>query len=231
MSIASVHHSLVDAICEKPIYFKTGSVRYALYPATLGVHLFASLLWQAMELDEQLLSLQPEAEALRLASQHRSTALRLVALHTLRKPRDIRDDAKVEAVATKLGAELSSEDLAQLLLLLLGDDGYQTLAQHYGIDRDKAECERVARIKGDSSMLHFGGKSLYGGIVDYALSRYGWTLDYCLWGISYLNLRMLADDATTSIYLSEDERKGLAHTRFNADDPDNQERIKELLQD
>lgn len=33
----------------------------------------------------------------------------------------------------------------------------------------------------------FGGKSIWGALIDAACERYGWTFDYVVWGISYNN--------------------------------------------
>ena len=40
--------------------------------------------------------------------------------------------------------------------------------------------------------------------------RYGWSLDYALWGISLINLNMLTNDKVVSVYLSKEESKKAA---------------------
>ena len=67
------------------------------------------------------------------------------------------------------------------------------------------------------------GKSIYGLLVDFACQRYGWTLDYILWGISLVNLNMLFADAITTVYLNDEERKKLGMSNgevIDADDPE-----------
>lgn len=60
-------------------------------------------------------------------------------------------------------------------------------------------------------------------MLDVACSKYGWTLDYALWGISYLNLNMMIADAITvlSSFGDKDEEVEI----LNADDPANAEAI------
>lgn len=221
---------LVDAICETPLAFSLGSVRLCLYPPTLGVHLVSSLEWQALGVDETLLRLKPEAEALRLVSRERSRVVRLIALHTLRGRRAA-DSRLLERRCRLLSRLADSQDLSRLLLALLMPDGYEALCRHYGLERERQERQRLAEAKAEGAMRHFGGRTLWGGILDYAMARYGWTMQYCLWGISYLNLRMLSQDASASVYLSEEERKRQSEAVIDADDPKNSELIRQLLSD
>ncbi len=76
------------------------------------------------------------------------------------------------------------------------------------------------------------GKSIYGLLIDFACQRYGWTMDYVLWGISYVNLNMLFADAITTVYLSDEERKKLGRgdgRMVDADDPKNRDLIRKMI--
>ena len=69
-------------------------------------------------------------------------------------------------------------------------------------------------------------------LIDFACQRYGWTMDYVLWSISYVNLRMLLEDAITTVYLSDDERKKLGRGDgevINADDPANRDLVRRMI--
>lgn len=61
---------------------------------------------------------------------------------------------------------------------------------------------------------------MWGNLLDVVLSKYHWTLDYLLWGISYQNVQMLLAD---TISTTKEEEV------INADDPRNREKIKEML--
>ncbi|HBG40089.1 MAG TPA: hypothetical protein DDW85_01580 [Porphyromonadaceae bacterium] len=43
-----------------------------------------------------------------------------------------------------------------------------------------------------------------GGILE----RFGWTYEYLLWGISWLNVRIMLDDATRSVDDEENDESG-----------------------
>jgi hypothetical protein len=61
---------------------------------------------------------------------------------------------------------------------------------------------------------------VWGGLLDVVLQKYHWTLDYLLWGISYINVQMLLAD---SISTTQEEET------IDADDPRNRDAIKEML--
>lgn len=61
---------------------------------------------------------------------------------------------------------------------------------------------------------------MWGGLLDVVLQKYHWTLDYLLWGISYINVQMLLAD---SISTTQEEET------IDADDPRNRDAIKEML--
>lgn len=229
----TIQQSLVDAITERPISFSVGSVCYNIYPPSLGVHLLRSRLLGEIELDSSILELNPIVELLRITREHRELVLHLIALSTLRGYTEVNDTAKLNGRKKHLGKKLKPEELTQLLSLILIPDRYEEIAEHFGITKEATMRERVAKAKQDNTMLHFGGRTLYGGLIDYACERYGWTLDYCVWGISYENLRLLTADANQSVHLSEEESKKLMSglSTINADDPANYDKIEEMLKD
>lgn len=53
---------------------------------------------------------------------------------------------------------------------------------------------------GDDSI--YGGQSIWGKI-DAIASRYHWSMDYILWGISWANLRLMMDDSLRVDYKSK----------------------------
>ena len=62
---------------------------------------------------------------------------------------------------------------------------------------------------------------MWGSVFDVVITKYGWTLDYLLWEISFVNVQMLLSDTISFI----DEENEI----INADDPRNRERIKEMI--
>lgn len=96
----------------------------------------------------------------------------------------------------------------------------------YSIDRDAKAKQAKHDGSGSSRARTLGGRSLWGGLLDVACAKYGWTLDYVLWGISYLNLTMMLLDAITVDYDAEPQ---IDNDIINADDPANRDRLNHVL--
>lgn len=60
-----------------------------------------------------------------------------------------------------------------------------------------------------------GGSSLWGAMVDTVLSKYGWTMDYLLWEISYINIIMLITDSISVYPIRDKEDDRTGSTRVN----------------
>lgn len=116
--------------------------------------------------------------------------------------------------------------------MALSEGDVSVYTKHLGIDKEKEWQAKAMRAKNNNNSLVFGGKSIYGTLIDTACERYGWTLEYVVWGISYANLQLLLADSVTSIYLSDEERKRINIPKdrrvINADDPANMEKIKAM---
>lgn len=92
----------------------------------------------------------------------------------------------------------------------------------------------TAMQKKTSKTVSFGGRSVYGSLIDYACQRYGWTMQYVVWGISYANLQMLIADALNTAYLNDDEMRKLGVQNgdcqvLDGDDPQNAALIRQLF--
>lgn len=225
--------NLVDTMTESPIPFRVGDKRFYMYPATLGKTLLLAKLYNVLDINTKLLNVNPYAEAMRLCETKRDYVCRIIAYNTMQIKEELQDFDKVQERADFFAKELNIEDMTQLLVLSLSNDKMQELKDRYGYAAEEALKERIARIKKDKGSLTFGGKTLYGVVVDWACERYGWTMDYVLWGISYINLRMLMQDAINSVSLTKEERaKAKIYDNsevLDAADPRNWDRIREML--
>lgn len=224
--------NVADAIIEKAIRFNIGKQKYSLYPPTLGKTQILKNLYLGLDVNAQLLSLNPLAEAIRISKENPDVVCQIIAYSTFNDKNSIMNTEKVFQRAKTLKEHLTTEDLATLLSLILSNDKTDEFIKYFKIDADKELRERISRIKGESNSLTFGGKSIYGLLIDFACQRYGWTMDYILWGISYVNLYMLFADAVTTVYLTDEERKQLGMgfgQSINADDPANRDLIRELI--
>lgn len=225
--------NIVDTIIERPIGFNIGSQHFYLYSPTLGMTYHLTRLFKSLEADSRLITTNPYLEALRLCTEKKEIVCRILSCYTFNQKEDIFDSAKVEARAKEF-SELATEELATVFTIVLSGDGTEEFLKYFGIDKERLERNRITTIKQDCSGITFGGNSTYGTLIDFACQRYGWTMDYVVWGISYANLKMLMADAITTIYLSEEERKQLGMSVgevINADDPKNRELVREMIKE
>ena len=223
--------NIADTIIERPVGFNIGSQQFYLYPPTLGITYHLARLFKSLEADARLISANPYLEAIRLCTEKKEIVCRILSNYTFNRKEDVFDGIKVE-VRAKEFSELAAEELATIFTIVLSGDNTEEFIKYFGIDKERLERSRIAAVKKDNSSVTFGGNSTYGTLIDFACQRYGWTMDYVMWGISYANLKMLMADAITTIYLSEEERKllgrGVGEVIY-ADDPRNRELIRRMI--
>lgn len=195
-----------DALIERPISFSVKKKHYAIYPASLGkIQLYARLL-DAMGLSEG----NAYTQSVSAAKTHRDECLRLVAYSTLPGD-DCLDENKVCKRIDELKVAESSE-LASMLVIILTSDKTAEIKKEFGMDSEEKRLAKVIKAKKESkenNSLSFGGKSIWGTMVDVACERYGWSYQYVLWGISFCALQLLMADHIKTILLSKEERKAV----------------------
>lgn len=179
---------------------------FNIYPVTLGKMYLTSQLVDSLELDKELLRVNPFLEALRIVNAKREECCRLIAYHTLNTKKDILNNTLVRA-QQKLISFFSNEDIATLLISILKNNSYQTIEEETGMVEEAKRMAKVNAAKKSSNQFVFGGKTIWGSLIDAACERYGWTFDYVVWEISYNNLTLMLKDKVTSIYLSDEEMK------------------------
>lgn len=197
---------IANVLTDIPIGFEFGSSRFDIYPTTLGKIYLTSQLLDSMEVNRDLLKEDPFLEALRIISTKREECCRLIAYHTLKSKEEILCKPIVQ-VQQKLISGFANKDIATLLVCILKDNLYQTIVSETGIEEEAKRMAKVNAAKKTTGQYIFGGKTIWGSLIDAACERYGWTFDYVVWGISYNNLTLMMKDKITSIYLSDEERK------------------------
>ena len=137
---------------------------------------------------------------------NRDDYVKLVAYHTL--PCDeCLDLGKVERGEREL-RDMEDYEVATLVSVILKSEKVAEVREHFRFDDEKKRLERVGKVKkGNGNNVLFGGRSIWGSLVDFAAQRYGWTLHYILWEISYANLSLLIEDHTRSVYLTDEEMR------------------------
>lgn len=230
-----IEMNIADTIMERPVGFNIGSRHFFIYPPTLGKTYLLARLFKELNANDKIIAVNPYLEALRLCQEKKELVCRILSYHVFNRKEDVLDNSKIEYWAKWFLRKLDSEELATVLVLILSGDNTESYIKHFGIDKERQERQHIAKVKNDNSGITFGGNSIYGTLIDFACQRYGWTMDYVVWGISHANLRMLMADAITTIYLSDEERKQLNifdnKYSINADDPRNEELINKILSD
>lgn len=125
--------------------------------------------------------------------------------------------------------------MATLFFTVITNTDLQDFIKHFGLDREIENRRKIAKVRNKDHVVTFGGNSIFGGLIDFACSRYGWTMDYVVWGINLTSLQMLFYDHTDSVCLTKEEWKA-AHLKeggavINADDPANMKLIKSIFKD
>ena len=232
----NIDEEILEAILERPYGFTIKEKRFYLYPVTLGKSILLSRLMQNLEIDTELLAKNPSLETFRVVSAHRDVAILIITYCTAKDRQEVFDNARTEEYKWLLSKNLSDEEIAQLLLIIYQYDKTASFHKHLGLDRDQKEQTKISKLKNkNGNTVMFGGKSIYGSLISVACEKYGWTLDYVVWGISLVNLRMMLADSVNSIYLSDDEKKSARLTVgqeiVNMDNPDNWAKIKSMKWD
>ena len=228
-------YNIADMVMEKPLEFYIGEERYNLYPITLGKSYLIQRLVSNLGINAANVQISPFLEALRLCNDHTDTVARIIAYNTIKDKETLFDEKFVSEIVEHFKETLEKEDMAKLMLYILTSDKVEESIKYLGLDKEREDQRKVLRVKNKgSNVISFGGKSVYGTLIDAACERYGWTFDYVVWGISYANLRMMMADMVTSISLTDEEKKKVrlkTKDYIDGDNLDNLERIKAMFPD
>lgn len=224
---------IADAIIERPQGFSVGNRHFYLYPVTLGKMYLLQRLMDSLEVNTNIIAVNPYLEAIRLVKTKREECCQLITYHTLRTKKEVFDYELVEDRIKFFNENADEEDMATILIMLLTAEKTPIYMKHLGIDKENERFSRANKARKDTGSVNFGGKSVYGSLLDYACDRYGWTLDYVVWGISHTNLQLLMADSVKTLYMTKEEMRkarisGNDNDVIKADSPDAWERIKQM---
>lgn len=232
----SIENGLADIIMERPFGFKVGERQFYLYPMTLGKSYLLSRIIESLDVNKNLLSSNPYAEAIRLCSLNKDSVVRIIVYNTLNSKHDIFNDELVNERIKFFADSLDAKELAELLSIVLSSDDIGKYTKYLGIDRDSKSLEKVMHIKGENkNNIDFFGKSIMGTLIIPACEKLNMTPSQIVWDISISFLRLLMADCVTSVYLTDDERKKVHISSdrnfISGDDPRNMELIKSMKWD
>ena len=224
---------VTNAILEMPTYYQVSGHDFYLYPPSLGVTMLMAEAMKRYKFDEAIAS-GSIIGLYKLFREQKEVITHILALCSFENRKDATKQNLVQERIKELKGIDANDGVALVMHALNYNADYDEFVKHFGIDEEYKQRKKVYKIKEEnSSGMTFGGLSIWGSLLDAACERYGWTKDYVMWGISYLNLNMMMADAITSVFLTEDEEKELGMHRhaINADDPRNAAMIRALLQE
>lgn len=229
-----ISQKISDVLGDVPVRFEVDGKEYCIYPPTLGRELILGSLKKQLNIDPERAKNEPFEEVIKLCEENKHVVLRILAYSTIRSKRDMFNEDLLKERESVLN-NVDIKDLATLFFTVITNTDLQDFIKHFGLDRELENRRKIAKVRNKDHVVTFGGNSIFGGLIDFACARYGWTMDYVVWGISYANLHMLLNDYITSIYLTDDEIKkyhiSTDRTFINGDDPKNMDKIKGMKWD
>ncbi len=224
-----------DILLERPYGFEVNGEKFAIFPPSLGVLSTMQILLRKLNISQSALQSVGNLELLRVAKAQCKECCELIAFATCSSHADVLNDIEIERRAKLFAEGLESSDIATLLVASLQFNRHQQWMEDVGIREEHNRIARVMRCKKKGNSVSFGGKTLFGRLIDPAMERYGWTYEYVVWGISFAVLEALMADKIVDIFLTDDEKKKvpayLLETEdvISGDDPRNWERIEKLM--
>lgn len=198
--------TISDVLIERPISFRLRWHRLFLYQPTLGKIQLITRLWDSIATPDTSKGEGLAFRVLDAAKTKKDVCLRLLAYATL--PGDDCLNERVVLKRIKLLRHMDTPDLASLVLSAVSMDYTKEIMEYRGIDKETERLSKLMKIKNkDNGSISLGGKSIWGALLDTICSRYGWSYQYVLWGISYSNLQLLLADQVKTVFLSDAERK------------------------
>lgn len=220
-------------LTDQPICFTAKGKSYALYPTTMGKLYLTAPLVEQLQIDTILLGLNPFLEALRIVKTKREECTTLIAYHTLQTKDELLNCNTVKSRAEEIAADFDDEDIATTLITIFRDSYVDTISKGTQLDKETNNLRRANAAKDSHNTLIFGGKTIWGSLIDVACERYKWTFDYVLWGISYANLTLMLKDKVTSVYLTDKERKNVRLSDYSSEKAsgDDRETVMKLVKE
>lgn len=194
-------------LTDMPLGVTIGRKHFQLFPQTLGRMYLTSQLIEKIEVNHDNLKANAFMEALRVAGKHRYECCQLIAYYTLRSKKSMLDARAVNKRTREIQHNADNEDIATLIITILSDNKLDEISKNLGLDKEGQRMAKISKARDSKNQYVFGGRTVWGSLIDAACERYGWVFDYVVWGISYNNLSLMLKDKITSIYLSDEERR------------------------
>ncbi len=225
-----IENEIADTIMEKPQCFKVGTRQFRFYPITLGKSYLQARLIELLEIDQETLHKYSYLEILNVTQKHKEIVARIIVIHTCRTKKECFDEDKVQSLI-KFFVKLQCSQLASLLMICLKQPDVNKIKEYIGLDKEAKRQAKVSQCKKNTNTYVFNGKSIWGTLIDFCCERYGWTMDYVIWGIALANIQMLMADKVVDICLTDEEKKRCPVSPYGEKEVDgnNKEQMMQLI--
>lgn len=223
-----------DILLERRHEFTVHGKHYTLYPPSLGITMMLKGGLDAVGLDFAVFSANPVISVMSCVEAHPLDCCRLIALGTCRSRDEAMSVQQIDRTAKHLHKWLDKEEVTSLVLIVISANKVAEFLEQSGIGRENERLRRVNSFK-KNDMPTFGGKTIFGQMIDPACERYGWTYEYAVWGISYAALTALMADKVASVILTDEEKKKIPkhllenEAPMSGDDPRNWQAMQRIM--
>lgn len=223
-----------DILLERRHEFKVHDTLYTLYPTSLGISMMMKACLEGIGVDWEALADTPAFALLPFIESRPMDCARIIALATCSSREEAQSSKAVDAKARQITRWLKGDELLSLLLIAISNNHVGEFLEESGIEQENERLRRVSQCKKADTPM-FGGKTIFGRLIDPACERYGWTYEYVVWGISYAALTAMMADKVTSVVLTEEEKKKVparyleTEDAIKGDDPKNWARMKTIM--
>ena len=233
--MTNIEYDIADVVIGRPHGFSVGRKHFNLYPVTLAKMYLLKRQMDSLAINQSILKINPYAEALRLVAEKKEVCCRILAYHTApNTQKDLFDQRSITIRKNHFEKELTDEEMASLLIIVLTSDKSEAFIKHLGLDKEKERLQKVMEVKrkSDTNNMSFGGLSVFGTFIG-QLKEMGFTTEEIIYERSYAFLRMMLADKVTSVYLSDEEKQQipalLTPNAMDASNPDNADKILNTL--
>jgi len=228
----NIEYDIADVVIGRPYGFSVGHKQFNLYPVTLAKMYLLRRQIDSLGINYDILLKSQYVEALRLVTTHREICCHILAYHTAPNTyKDLYDRRSITIRKNVFEKDLTDEEMATLLIMVLEADKSEMFMKFLGIDKEKERMAQVMEIKrkSGSNNVNFGGLSVFGTFIG-QLKEMGYSDNEILYEKGYTYLRLMLADKITSVYLTKEEMEQipaltLGATVMDASDPANAEKI------
>ena len=232
----NIEYDIADVVIGRPYDFSVGHKRFCLYPVTLAKMYLLGRQVDNLNINKDNLQANPYMEVLRIVKNDRETCCHILAYHAT--PNTYKALFTRKTIVEKKNVfqvELTDEELASLMVVVLKADRTEEFMDSLGILKDNQDKAKVIEIKSksDKEYVYFGGNSVFGRFIA-PLKEMGYTDDEILYEKGYTYLRLMLADKAVSIHLTDEERQQLGMTAsgtIDANDPENTRKIINIFKE